>query len=52
LLEKTKYSVIDAQLKKSEKMVSKQKDATFYKRLNIEENKINVMKKRLDQSKQ
>ncbi len=52
LLEKTKYSVIDTQLKKNEKLLSKQKEANFYKRLNIEENKITVMKKKLDQSKQ
>jgi hypothetical protein len=52
LLEKTKYAVLDTELKKGEQILMQQKDASFFGRKNAEDNKVDTIKKRLEKSKQ
>lgn len=52
LLEKSKYTTVDGQLRKSENLVQKQKESVFYERKKGEDEKLTVLKKRLEKSKQ
>ena len=52
LLEKTRYAKLDQELKTGEKLVMKLKEKMFHERKKVEDKKINLIKKKLEISKQ
>ena len=52
LLEKTKYALASSELKKNEDYLTMQKDQKAFARKKIEDHKVDLVKKKLEKTKQ